>query len=100
MNDLDDLIDRWHERADDNQTLADFLGVKRETYAAWAEGRMTDAELLATREEPHHRAARQPTDEERAAVRKAALESMRAGLPGLRAKAAEISARSRGRDET
>lgn len=47
-------------------------------------------------EEPHHRAARQPTDEERAAARRATLDAMRAGLPGLQAKAAKISARNRG----
>lgn len=49
-------------------------------------------------EEPHHRAARQPTDEERVALRAAALDSMRAGLPGLREKAAKISARHGGGD--
>jgi hypothetical protein len=51
---------------------------------------------IPTVEEPHHRAARQPTDEERAAARRATLDAMRAGLSGLQAKAAKISARNRG----
>jgi hypothetical protein len=47
-------------------------------------------------EEPHHRAARQLTDEERDAVRRSTLATMRAGLPGLKAKARVISERHGG----
>lgn len=93
---LDDLIARWHDTAEDGLSLVDFLGVRREDYAAWVEGRMTAADLLASREEPHHRAARQPTDEERAAARGAVLGAMRAGLPKLAEKAKALSERHGG----
>ena len=35
--DIDDWVDRWHERPGDDASLASFLGMSDEEYAVWVE---------------------------------------------------------------
>ena len=43
---IDDLIDEWNE-SDTEVSLVDFLGVPREQYSLWVEGKLSSEELAS-----------------------------------------------------
>jgi predicted protein tyrosine phosphatase len=44
-----DLVDRWHAGHSNGLQIYEYIGVSRETYAAWMERRISDRELLEAR---------------------------------------------------
>jgi hypothetical protein len=41
-----DLVEKWHDGAGGGKPLSEYLGLSRDPYAAWVEGRTTDEEVV------------------------------------------------------
>jgi hypothetical protein len=41
-----DLVEKWHAGAGGEKPLSEYLGLSREEYAAWVEGRLTDEVIV------------------------------------------------------